>query len=143
MPANPYAPPGADIEVLPVPREVPPEIAKMIKEAAMAGAISGSFTLIFTLVSIFISPMLNMSVWSLVDVALAFGLAFGIHRKSRVCATLLFVYFIGAKIYILSIAPTFGAGGLVMGAVFAYYFFRGILGTFRYHKWIASSPVEA
>ncbi len=74
----------------------------------------------------------GFSVWNLTDVALILGLAFGIYKKSRICAVLMFIYFIASKIILMveSGAPN----GIIMAIVFGYFYWQGISGTFAYHK---------
>ena len=58
-------------------------------------------------------------------------MAYGIHRRSRTCALILFLYFIQAKI--LLFAAGVSAASIPLALVFLYYFGRAVLGTFRYH----------
>lgn len=86
MQTNPYSPPVADVEIEPAKIEVPDIILKRIKNAWITGIVSGSITLIFTLIAMNGSQILGFSIWNLSDVALIFGLTFGIYKKSRACA---------------------------------------------------------
>lgn len=61
-----------------------------IRSAWIAGTISGVVTLIFT----FILETPGM----FIDVLLIFGLTWGIYKKSRICAVIMFIYFILSKI---------------------------------------------
>jgi serine/threonine-protein kinase len=127
---------SSDAELPPVAESsqftVPDDIAKKIKHAWIAGCISGGITLAFTLLAISGTSILFSSAWELVDVALIFGLAFGISRKSRTCAILMLVYFISAKIFIMS--ETGKPSGILLAIVFIYYYWQGVSGTFAYHK---------
>jgi hypothetical protein len=127
---NPYAAPGAHVADQGAP--VPAEILKKIKSAWVAGCISGSVTLIVTLLAISGTSILNYSAWELFDVALIFGLAFGIYKKSRACAVLMLIYFIASKILIA--IETGKAPGIVLALIFVYYYWQGVAGTFAYHK---------
>ena len=65
------------------------------------------------------------------DIALVVGCAVAILRYSRVAAVILFIYFIFAKV-ILSIDAGRFPGFVAF--VFLYFFFRGIQGSFAYHR---------
>ena len=127
---NPYTAPATTSAVSI--RDVPEEILKKIKHAWVAAVISGCITLVATLVAMSGTDILGFSAWELIDVALIFGLAFGIYRKSRACAVIMFVYFIASKILIMM--ETGRATGIFMAIIFGYYFWQGIAGTFAYHK---------
>jgi serine/threonine-protein kinase len=132
---NPYAPPKANVvKADDAELEVPEEILKRIRQAAIAGAISCGITLLFTLVAIAGTSLLGFTAWELLDVALIAGLSYGIYRKSRVCAVLMLVYFVGAKIYMMSQGGQMS--GLVLTLVFLYYYALGVHGTFQYHAWV-------
>ena len=107
---------------------------KPIRNACIAGIISGVLTLIVTLICAagVKIPGLDFDLWNLLDVLLIFGLTFGIARKNRVCAILMFVYFVGSKL--LMWQESGSVAGLPMAIIFGYYFFQGILGTFAYQK---------
>jgi serine/threonine-protein kinase len=132
---NPYAPPKSNVDkAVDADLEVPREILKKIRQAVIAAAISCAITTIFTLIAIAGTSVLGFTAWELVDVALIAGLAYGIHRKSRACAVLMFVYFVGAKIYMIMQGgkPT----GMVVALIFLYYYALGVQGTFQYHAWV-------
>lgn len=61
------------------------------------------------------------------------ALAFGISRKSRVCAVVLFGYFLFWKI-IFILQYGFILSGLWTGFIFLYFFLQGIIGTFNWHS---------
>ena len=133
MSSNPYAPPRANVERQSGSFEAPHDVLAKIKAATIAGLISGCLTLLFTVIAIFARDVTGfVDAWSLVDVFLIFGLTFGIHRKSRSCAVGMLVYFVISKIYIYM--QTGKASGVLFAAIFLYYYFRGVLGTFAYHK---------
>jgi len=112
--------------------EMPPEIGKQIKSAWVAACISGVVTLVMTLIAMAGVDFLDFDAWNLVDVALIVGLAFGIYKRSRVCAVTMLVYFVASKILIM--VQTEKPTGLVLGLIFGYFFWQGIRGTFAYHK---------
>lgn len=109
------------------------ETLKKIEQGWQAALVCGGFTL-FGVILAFMIPSLSsiLSPWALVDVALIAGLAFGIRAKSRVAATLMFFYFLAAKIYIMY--ETGRPAGIGMAVVFGYYFFRAMTATFEYHS---------
>jgi hypothetical protein len=127
---NPYTAPATTSAVSI--RDVPEEILKKIKHAWVAAVISGCITLVVTLVAMSGTDILGFSAWELIDVALIFGLAFGIYKKSRACAVIMFVYFIASKILIMM--QTGRPTGVPLALVFGYYFWQGIAGTFAYHR---------
>lgn len=71
-----------------------------------------------------------------VDVMLVLGLTVGVWRNSRVCATLLFLYYVGSKTW--QMVDTGKMGGLIVAALFSYWLFQGMLGTFD----AAGAPVS-
>jgi serine/threonine-protein kinase len=131
---NPYAPPKAAVgvpEAAPA-DSVPLEILKKIKHAWVAGLVSGAITLLVTLLAVSGFKVLGFDAWEFLDVALILGLTYGIYRKSRVCALLMFLYFLASKI--LMFVQSGKPNGIVMGIIFLYYFGQGVAGTFAYHK---------
>lgn len=132
MQQNPYTPPGTDVSAASEQVEIPDAVLQKIKGAWVAAIISGSITLLVTLVALSGTSMMGFDAWNMLDVVLIFGLAFGIYRKSRTCAVLMFVYFVLSKIVL--IGQTGQASGAVLGLVFLYFFGRGVLGTFEFHK---------
>jgi hypothetical protein len=143
MQENPYAAPESEVMDNRVSEQIPEEITKKIKTAYTAAIVSGCLTLLLVLISVFAGSIANMNAWGLVDVVLIFGLAYGVYRKSRTAAVILLVYFVLAKIYMLVSAPAFGASGLVMGAVFAYFYYQGVVGTFQYHGHVPANSGPA
>lgn len=104
-----------------------------IKTAYGFGILSGVITLIATILSILGIFNLGLDIFSLVDVALIFGLTFGISKKSRVCAIILFIYYIGCKIDML-LNNNHISGSTVTMIPFIIAYFQGIRGTIHYHK---------
>ncbi|WP_291584007.1 hypothetical protein [Clostridium sp. UBA6640] len=107
---------------------------KYIKSAWMTAIACSVITLLGMLLSILAnSDFLGLDLYSLVDVALLLGLAFGVYKKSRVCAVILFIYFILDKLYMLS-SGVVNRGAIMMSIAFGTWFFQGIIGTIHYHK---------
>lgn len=128
---SPSLPSGPSEVVAP---DSPEAALKKIKTAAIAGAISAGITLAFVLISVLITPIFQMTWASLIDVGIVAGLSFGIYRKSRVSAIMLFCYFVYAKIYFFFIEPLYASAGLITGAIFIYLFFQGVIGCFQYSR---------
>jgi serine/threonine-protein kinase len=103
---------------------------KAIKTAWGAGIISGILTLIVTLVAMAGYSFMDFSAWNLLDVAVITGLTFGIYRKSRTCAVVMLVYFVGSKFLIWS--ETGSVSGLPMALIFCWFFYQGVRGTFSW-----------
>jgi hypothetical protein len=128
---NPYQPPTAAVSD-PPDQSVPDSILRDIRNGWIAAVVSGSVTLVYVVVAIYGVKVYGITAWELVDVGLVFALAYGIYRRSRVCAVLLIVYFVYAKAYLLlEGAP---ASSLVIGAIFLYFYVRAALAAFRYHR---------
>lgn len=132
MENTPYEPPASDVDVYKE-VEVPKEILKKIKSGWIASLISASVNLIIILTSLVSHKESALfDVWTLIDVVLVYVLAFFYFRKSRIASTLMFCYFIYAKIYI--IYETGRPDGIILSLVFLYFFFQGMMGTYQYHK---------
>ena len=109
---------------------------RKIKTAWVAGIVSGVITLAVTLLSMSGTRLFGFNAWSFLDVVLIFGLTFGIYRKSRVCAVVMLVYFVLSKIYLWTITPSFI--GLLVSLIFLFCYVQGVIGTFRYHRLVAT-----
>lgn len=134
MEQNPYQAPAAVVSDPAT--AVPQTVERDIRNGWIAGAISGTMTLVFTLAAMSGVAVLNFSAWELADVALIFGLAYGIYRRSRFCAVVMLLYFIYAKIALLENGAS--VSGMGMAVVFIYFYARAIVGTFRYRKIVAA-----
>jgi serine/threonine-protein kinase len=133
MSDNPYQASTTSTDMPEVSIDVPEEVEKRITRAWVAGAISGSLTLVLTLLAVSGTAQLGgLNAWSFLDVTLIFGLTFGIYKKSRTCAVLMFIYYVGSKI--LQFVEYGSAGtGMGFGIIFAIFFGMGVAGTFQYH----------
>ena len=115
-----------------------------IKNGWIAAIISGVVTLgvtVFAMLSQEGHIQQIWDAWSLIDVALVFALAYGISRKSRVAATIMFVYFLLAKIFIMMQSGQ--AQGIVVGTIFLYFYFRAMVATYQYHRLTAAGAEES
>jgi serine/threonine-protein kinase len=112
-------------------------IDKKIKRARIAAMISGIITLAGATTLIYKQHEFHFSLFnmlSLVDTFIIFSLAYGIYKKSRLCAVLMFEYFLLSKLFNMSISSHINVGAVLVGSVFLYFLFQGITGTFAYHK---------
>jgi len=137
---NPYKPTTTNLDVVEPELAVPVNIAKMIKSGWIAGLISMGITLIFVLWSFVGTPIMGIDAWALVDVGLMAGLSYGVYKKSRTCAVLLLAFFVIGKIYMWVEAGS--PNGVIMAAIFAWYFFQGASGTFLYHRWKRDTQIS-
>ena len=113
------------------------KIANKIKQARIAAMVCGTITLagaLTTLIKQTHSHVSLIHILSLIDVAFIFAMAYGIYRKSRMCAVFMFEYFLLSKIFNLSVSAQISAGVVIIGIVFLYFLLQGITGTFAYHK---------
>lgn len=132
MSDNPYTPPTADVNIA---REVeiPPNVARKIRNGWIAGVLTTVLTGAYVSVALlgFITTP-GVDVWGYGDAALIGALTFGVYKKSRTSAVLLFVVFASEKV-----AMWIDSGsviGLPLALVFVWYYWQGIVGTFQYHK---------
>jgi hypothetical protein len=77
----------------------------------------------------------------LVDPALAGGLAYGLYRRSRVCAALLLVL-VAAELY-LAYAVTGRPAGVGVALILELSFLTGLRGALRYHRLLRDEAVPA
>lgn len=132
---NPYAAPLAAVAnpaVVNAAVAVPDDIRRKIRQGWVATLVCAAMTMVVTLIAMSGTRIMDLPARELLDVALILGLVFGIHKNSRSCAVLMFVYFIIARIVI--IADTGKASGLPMAFVFGYFFWQGIVGTLACHR---------
>ena len=115
-------------------RIVPDKILGQIKYAWIAGLFSAGATILMILISAGNPLGGTYDAWELIDVGLILLLSFGVYRKSRICAVSLFSYFLISKIAVLIAGGSMGSS--VMGILFLYFYFQGILGTFKYHSYM-------
>ncbi len=66
---------------------------KYIKTAWVLAIVSSLLTLLVVIISVLgNNNFLGLSLYSLLDVVFVLGLAFGVYKKSRVCAVMLFIF---------------------------------------------------
>jgi hypothetical protein len=112
------------------------EAIKATKNGAIAACISGGVTLALVFYAIFSNANNKLGIWNdpsnLFDIVIIFGCAYGIYKKSRFAAVLLFLHFILAKIIIgieLGKLP-----GIWTSLIFLFFYGKAIQGTFSFHK---------
>lgn len=131
-----YSPPKAAVDDVAAELgiEIPDKVSKKIRAAWIACLFSASMTLVMVAIVIATgrSSLGLQGPIDLVDVAFILGMAFGISRKSRVCAVLMLVYFAFSKYLIIRASGQ--VGGVWLGLVFLYFYAQGVVGTFEYHK---------
>lgn len=109
---------------------------KAAKNGAIAATITGCLTLAVVVFASYSNADADLALWddpfSVFDAVLAFACAWGMYRKSRAAAVVIFVYFIFSKINIgISIGRI---PGLSVALIFLYYYGRAIQGTFAFHR---------
>ena len=131
---NPYAAPRAQVQSGDGEPAISIDVLKKIRNAWIAGLVSGGITLAVTLLAVAGMSVLGYSAVELIDVALVFGLTFGIYKKSRTCAVLMLVYFVISKVILMTEMRS--ASPMIVGLVFLYFYAMGVVGTFQYHRLI-------
>jgi hypothetical protein len=140
-PVNPLTAPGmaatrsvsrpAPVQIAqPAPTELQAALRK-IENTWIASLISAGITLLFVMYSFSGNAIAGIDAWALLDIGAIVGFGYGVHRRSRTCAILLFMLFVIEKLLMFSTGNT--AAGIGGAIIFGWLFFQGILGTFRYH----------
>ncbi|MCK9689647.1 hypothetical protein [Scleromatobacter humisilvae] len=131
-----YSPPKAVVDDVAADGgvEIPDKVLKKIRTAWIACLVSAAMTLLMVSMVI-ITGKSNLGLQGpidLLDVVFILGMAFGISRRSRVCAVLMLAYFALSKYLIFRAAGQ--VSGVWLGLVFLYFYVQGVVGTFEYHK---------
>ena len=151
MPEKHFEPPkgprGQTESYSPIPAETLRKIAtkqtlRKIKTAWVAAIVSGVITLAVTLLSITGTPVFGANAWGFLDVALIFGLAFGLYRKNRASALVILLHFTLSRIYLWKVDQTVSLASLPLVLVFLYCYVQGVIGTFRYHHLVRTARGE-
>ncbi|MGL1934400.1 MAG: hypothetical protein OCD01_05250 [Fibrobacterales bacterium] len=112
------------------------EAIKATKSGAIAAVISGTITLAVLIFSILNDSQGEFKVWNdpivFFDVFLIYLCAFGMHKKSRLAAFVILIYFIISKIYIGIETNRFS--GAITGLIFIYFYAKAIKGSIVYHR---------
>ena len=144
---NPYQSPQSSVRASaqPEPGEIPEDIRKDIRNGLIAAVVTCTLTVCVTVFQMFrFGHEDPEAAWNLVDVGLVALLAIGIWRNSRVAATTMLVYFVLSKI--LQLVETGQPAGLVLSFVFIYFYYKAMMATYRYHRfvkqWRQAPPAE-
>ncbi len=131
-----YEPPKSNVEVFQEVK-VPEEISRKIKQGWIAAIISGIFTLGVMIIAI-LSDSLGkfVDLWTSIDVGLIFLLAFGIYKRSKVAATLMFIYYLSSTLWLM--ISTGKMSGILLSIIFILIYFEAMVATFRYHFYLKS-----
>jgi serine/threonine-protein kinase len=109
---------------------------KFVWSAMIAAILAGFATLALIIVSQVSKNAANygFNLWNLLDVALFWGLAFGLFKRSRTCAIILLIYNLLNRLDMWRRTHDIGIaiGGLAL--VFMILYFLGVLGTFAHHS---------
>lgn len=112
------------------------EAVKATRNGAIAALISATFTVAIVLIAIASDSGGKLALWNdpwnFLDVILILGCAYGMYRKSRTAALLIFFYFIVSKIFIFMETQSFR--GIGMALIFLYFYGKAAQGAFVYHK---------
>ena len=97
--------------------------------ACCLAIVSGLLILVMTFAGAF-----KFTPFNIIDASFVFGMAYGVYRKSRTCAILLFIYYVGCRfdMYQRTGNPSNAVG--LLAIAFTVAFFLGILGTFAVHS---------
>ncbi len=106
---------------------------RAIDLAAAITGLNGIFTVMVGVLSMGGQPLVaGVGGWGLIGGAIQLGLAYGMFRRSRICATVtLVIVIIG-----LFVAGSMRASeiSIIVGVVWVILLIRGTIGTFKYHK---------
>ena len=108
-----------------------------IKNGWVAGLISIGLTLIMVLVGMYSNSENTTLVYyadpmMLADIALMIVMVFFIHKKSRIAATCMFLYFVLSKY--IQWTDLGSVQGLPMALIFTLFYFNAMRGTYVWHS---------
>jgi len=133
---SPYAAPQSEL-LRPEAIEIPKSILKKIRVGWIAALVTGAMTMVIMLIAINMDILNDVfDLWSSIDVLIVFSLAYGIYKKSRIASTVMFVYFLVSKIFL--IMETGQPSGLVITVAFIYFYFQAMVATYQYHAFLNS-----
>jgi hypothetical protein len=101
-----------------------------IRYAYRFGQLSGTVTLLMSIAGA-MGMMQGYGLWNLIDVVIIFSFTIWIGRRSRVAATLMFGYAVANMTFRL--VGEGQLGGALLSFVGIYFYFRGMVGTYRHH----------
>ena len=110
------------------------EAKTLLKKGVNAGMIYGGISLVVILGVQMFSPLANGFLkYAYLDIAIIYGLTFGIHLKSRACAGLMMGYYILSKLALLT-QGSFGLIGILVAIALVKAFYQGWQGAVLYHQ---------
>jgi hypothetical protein len=130
-----YSPPKAAVnDVVADAAAIPDKVLSKIRSAWIACLVSAAMTLLMigVVMATGRGGLGLQGPIDLIDVVFILGMAFGISRKSRVCAVLMLVYFAFSKYLIIRASGQ--VSGAWLGLVFLWFYAQGVIGTFEYHR---------
>lgn len=84
-------------------------------------------------ISVILVRGFGFNVLNLVDAVIFFGLAFGVYRRSRVCAIFLLVYHLANRVDMYSRTGSINTSFGLSAIAFTTLYVLGIVGTFSHH----------
>jgi hypothetical protein len=105
---------------------------KHVTRAWIAASISAGLSLVFgVFAAAGVAVVPGLDAWILLDAAILAALAYGVWKRSRVCAALLLFYGVVNEIY-LALDET--SHFSLLRIVFIYFYLRGAIQLFRDHR---------
>lgn len=119
----------------------PGDPSSKIRMAWTAALVSGCITAGVGAYSMYSGTRpLNLDSSLLIDAVVIFALAFGVYKRSRVCAILLFVFFVLSKLFMMIQLQQLAQ--LPVAVVFGVCYWQGIAGAFAHHREKRASAVQ-
>ena len=109
-----------------------PEIERSIRDAWRMGLLAAAISFTLTLIYASGPGFAHVAIWAWLDVLLLVGLSFGVRAGYRSSAVLLFVYYLVSKLFFWVGESAFI--GVPLALFFAYYFWKGIQGTYSLQR---------
>lgn len=107
------------------------EAKQHVRTGWIAALLVTGISLAFSIAGMAGAKLLNFGAWTLLDVGLSLGLAYGIFRYSRVCAVVMLAYYGVSQITTVVVSQQTPS---LLAVVFFACFWRGIRGVFAYHR---------
>jgi hypothetical protein len=113
------------------------QIDSNITTVLLLAVVSGALTLIVTLAVCFTDKSVEGKLnWlGLVDPVIIFGLAYGVYKRSRICAVLLVIYVFANEAYFISTNQFSAVRGIRL--IIAFYYVRGMFAVFAHNRNLA------
>ena len=113
---------------------------RAIQRAWFAALVCGGITLTFALFALGGRQLVpGLDAYGIIDAATLFGLAFGVYKRSRICAALLLAYTAGSEIWIICNGAAVKPSPLRL--IFIYFYLRGMLAVFAHHRRIQPAAI--